>query len=339
VTTIKDIAARARVSPSTVSRYLNGQIKVREDTRQRIEAAVESLGYKPNFLARSLVLKETQTVAIVIADILNPYFAGVARGFEDVAQSEGLSVYLCNSDNKLEKEERYLQWLQYKHVDGIALVSTGQSAEYLTDFMSRGTDLIIAGRRVPGVQADAISVANTQGAYEVTRHLLSLGYRRIGAVNVSKHLSTSAERMEGFRIALEEAGLEVDEELIADAVEYQYQAGYDATQRLIRLPNPPEAVFALSDLLAIGTINAIQEYGLSVPEDIAVVGFDGQQWGTWIRPRLTTIAVSPYDFGRQCAQMLIRRIASQGDEPYQDVIVRGKLVVRESCGCKIRQAC
>ena len=338
--TIRDIAEASGVSPATVSRYLNGRIKVRDETRRRIDEAVRELDYRPNYLARSLVLKETKTLGVVIPDILNPFFAGFARGAEDEAWESGLSVILCNSDNRRDKEQAYLKWLEYKQVDGIVLVSTGLSSGHLQEILARGIRMLVAGRRIEGLAADRLVIDNLKGARELTRHLLGLGHTRIAVIKVARHVSTTHERIKGYEQALAEAGQEAAVAARATAREFRYEDGYAAMEELLgrRRGSGREAftaVFALNDLMAIGAVNAIQSQGLTVPDDIAVVGFDGLRWGTWIRPRLTTYSVSPYNYGRRSCRMLLRRIGASGEKSsYVEEVIRGKLIVRESCGAR-----
>jgi LacI family transcriptional regulator len=338
MSTIRDIAEASGVSTTTVSRYLNGQIRVKEETRKRIDEAVRTLGYRPDFLARSLVLKETKTIGVVIPDILNPFFAGFARGVEDVAWEKGLSVILCNSDNRKDKEQSYLQWLEYKHVDGIVLVSTGLNSEHLQDILVRGIKMVVAGRRIKGLEADRLVIDNVEGARKLTRHLLVLGHTRIAVIKAAGHVSSTSERIKGYEQALSEFKIKPDKELIVTVKEFRYENGYTGMMKLIhnRLAETIRrftAVFALNDLMAIGAINAIQEYGLSVPGDIAVVGFDGLRLGTWIRPKLTTYGVSPYNYGKRSCRMLLRRISAQDRRrSYNEETIKGMLIVRESCG-------
>lgn len=332
MSTIRDIASLARVSPSTVSRFLNGHISVQEETRRRIEEAVHQLDYKPNYLARSLVLKETQTIGVVVPDILNPYYSAVARGVEDEAQLVGWSVVLCNSDNRVDKELDYLRILEYKHVDGIILVSSGQSGEHLQEILRRGIHLVLASRRVDDVDVDAVAVANAEGAREATRHLISLGHRLVATITGNPFLRTGRERLDGYRQALLEASIPLRKELITSVQDFQYQGGSAAMMRLLDRSLRPTAVFAANDLIAIGAISTIQAQGMSVPRDVAVVGFDGIPVGEMVRPRLTTMSVRPHDIGKTACRLLLDRVVRGLDTPSRTIIAGASLVIRESCG-------
>lgn len=332
--TIKDIAELAGVSPATVSRVLSGQITVKEETRRRIEEAVRKFDYRPNYLARSLVLKETKTVGVVIPDILNPYYSALARGVEDEARRVGRSVVLCNSDNRVDKELSYLQMLEYKQVDGIILVSAGHQGAHLKELIDRKIPLVLASRRVDGVDVDTVAVDNVKGAREATRHLIQMGHRRIAMIAGNLSLRTGQERLDGFRQAFLQAGVPMDEKLVVTKGSFQLQEGYTVMCNLLRRSRRPTAVFAANDVLAIGAIGAIQSQGLSVPGDVAVVGFDGIQFGELINPRLTTVSVRPYGIGKTACKLLIDRLSLKRDQPTRLVVSEAHLEIRESCGAR-----
>jgi DNA-binding LacI/PurR family transcriptional regulator len=327
--TIKDLAKEAKVSIATVSRYLNGKITIKNETKKRIDDAVTKLNYRPNYLARSLILNETETIGVVVPDILNPYFSGFARGVEDEAKKRKISVILCNSDNDVEKEKEYLNWLQYKNVDGIVLVSTGLNHEFLEGLITRGTKVVIAGRRIRNLAADFVSIANIAGAGDVVDHLIGLGHRNIAAIIVSNHISTSADRLKGYKIALKKAGIDYLKELVIDGKRFRYETGYESMIKLLERTRDFTAVFAFNDLMAIGAINALQDSGISVPNQVSVVGFDGLKWGTWIRPSLTSFGVDPYEYGSKTGLLLLNRIA-EPDQDYRHVKIKGQLIIRNS---------
>ena len=333
--TIKDIASLAEVSPATVSRFLNGQISVREETRRRIEDAVLRLNYRPNYLARSLVLKETQTIGVIIPDIQNPYHSSLARGVEDEAQRAGWTVVLCNSDNNPDKELNYLQVLEYKHVDGIILASSGRSGDHLKRLLDRKVPLVLASRPVDGVEVDTVAVANEQAAYEATKHLIGLGHRRIATMGGDLLLRTWRERLDGYRRALSEAGIPVDERLVVTVEGLQYESGYSAMLQLLEESPWPTALFAANDLMAIGAINAVQSQGATVPGDVAVVGLDGIPLGELIRPRLTTMSIRSYEIGKTACQLVLDRAAGGKNPPPRLVIAKAHLEIRESCGAHV----
>lgn len=327
--TIKDLAMEAKVSIATVSRFLNGKITIKDETKKRIEDAVEKLSYRPNYLARSLILNETGTIGVVVPDILNPYFSGFARGVEDEAKGRNISVILCNSDNDVTKEKDYLHWLQYKNVDGIVLVSTGLNHEFLEGLIARGTKVVIAGRRIRNLTADFVSIANVAGAGEVVNHLIGLGHQKIAAITVSHHISTSTDRLKGYKTALKKAGIDFQKELVIDGERFRYENGYESMIKLLERTRDFTAVFAFNDLMAIGAINALQDSGISVPDQVSVGGFDGLQWGTWIRPALTSFEVAPYDYGSKTGLLLLDRIAEPAQE-CRHITIKGQLVTRDS---------
>ena len=330
--TIKQIAELANVSPATVSRYLNGKINISEDTKARIDKAVKDLDYRPNYLARSLILNQTKTIGIIIADILDPFHAGIARGFEDEAHKNDYNIILCNSDNDPKKEMSYLDWLSYKRADGVAIVSTGLSADAIRAHNAKGMKMVLIGRVIKGLNADTLTIDNLNGAYTATKYLLDLGHSDIALINVQKKITPSIDRMKGYKKALEEAGKKVNFNLISSASDFRYAEGYKAMGKLLERGEKFTAVFAMNDQLALGTINAIRDHGYKVPKNYSVIGFDGLHWGTWIRPQLTTISVSPYKYGVKSCDLLINQFNNYKKEiTYSKSPIKGKLIERDSC--------
>jgi DNA-binding LacI/PurR family transcriptional regulator len=330
--TIKKIADLANVSPATISRFLNGKINVSQDTKRRIEKAVDELNYQPNYLARSLILNQTKTLGIIIPDILDPFHAGIARGFEDEALKNDYNVILCNSDNEPKKEIDYLDWLSYKRADGIAIVSTGLNADTIKKHNEKGMKMVLIGRVIEGLNADTLTIDNLNGAYTATKHLLDLGHRDIALINVQKKITPSVGRMKGYKKAVEDYGQRVNVNLLASAADFRYLDGYKAMKKLLDRKENFTSVFAMNDQLAIGAINAIRDAGFRVPDNYSVVGFDGLPWGTWIRPRLTTISVSPYKYGVKSCDLLLNQFKNDKKVvKYSKSPIKGKLIERDSC--------
>jgi DNA-binding LacI/PurR family transcriptional regulator len=329
-TTIKDIAALAGVSPATVSRYLNGQITVREGTRKRIDDAVDRLAYRPNYFARSLVLKQTNTFGVIVPDLLNPYWGSFVRGIDDIISACGKSSMVCNSDYNAQKERDLLTLLQYKQVDSLVLVSGGKTEEEVRTYLAQGGQLILIGPSYPSLKVDKLRIDNVLGGALATEHLIGLGHTRIAAIGADQSISSSNYRIEGYRQSLKKAGTEDRPEWIIQKGEYRHAEGYAAMKQLICLDTPPTAVFAVNDLMALGAISALNDVGIHVPDDVAIIGFDGLELGSWFHPRLTSMSVSPYELGRKAASMLMAK--SEKDVPAEEVIWVPKLLVRESCG-------
>jgi LacI family transcriptional regulator len=304
---MRDVAEQARVSVTTVSHVINDTRPVSKELRQRVLQAMNELGYQPNQLARSLRRGQTHTVGMIIPDSTNPFFAEVARGVEDTSFEQGYSVILCNSDGNLDKELLYTNVLVKKQVDGILFVAAGVSTERILELQRRNIPLVLIDRDLPEASVDSVLTDNAQAGWAATRHLIELGHTRIACVTGPSDLTPSADRVIGYREALRQSDLAVDEALIVKG-DFQYVSGYQAGTHLLALERPPTAVFACNDLMAIGFMSAALQSGLRVPEDLSIVGFDDVRLAAFANPPLTTIAQPKYEMGVVAAELLLERM-------------------------------
>jgi LacI family transcriptional regulator len=330
--TQEDVARLAGVSRATVSYVINnrtdGNVRISEETRCRVLDAVKELGYRPNVLARSLRQGQTHTIGMIVPDNTNPFFAEVARGVEDTSFQQGYSVILCNSDSDPDKELLYTNVLAEKRVDGILFVAVGMSAERICGLQERRMPVVVVDRDIPDVAVDSVMTANERGGWLATRHLIELGHRRIGCIAGPSDVTPSAERGTGYRQALREAVLSVEEELIMRG-DFQYESGYQAARQLLSMDDPPTAIFACNDLMAIGAISAAVELGRQVPADLSVVGFDDVPLASFANPALTTVVQPKHEIGVVAATMLLERMQDP-DKPPRRRMLNTKLVVRKS---------
>lgn len=328
--TIRDVAMRAGVSPTTVSHVINATRPVSEGVRARVEAAMTELGFQPNALARSLRRKRTHTLGMIVPDSANPFFAEVGRGIEDTSFAAGYSVMLCNSDGDARRELLYIDLLIQKQVDGVLLVPTGDQGELAAALQLRNIPVVVLDRDVPGAAIDRIHIDNVAGGYLATRHLIDLGHRRIGYIGGPPHLSPVPGRSTGYRQALQEAGLPLDAELIAFG-NFRDTGGYEGAQTLLALPNPPTAIFAGNDLMAIGALAAAREHGIRVPDGLSIIGFDDIHLARYVNPPLTTVAQPKYELGVIAAELLFARLHTPALPP-QLRLLQAELVMRHSTG-------
>jgi len=329
--TIKDVAERAGVSITTVSHVLNQTRFVSEELRASVLAAMEELNYRPNVLARSLRRGETKTLGLVVPDNSNPFFAEIARVVEDVGFARGYSVILCNSDGQPKKEAAYIEVLIAKQVDGVIFIAAGSDPQHLEEFTLAGIPVVVADREIPQDLADVVLVDNEQGGYDATRYLLDLGHRRIACITGPSHLTPSADRVRGYRRALAEAGIAGDEDLIVPG-DFRSHGGEVAMGRLLGLQNPPSAVLACNDLMAIGAMRAIGAAGLRIPEDISLIGFDDIDIASAVSPALTTVAQPIEALASEAASCLLARVQTKGhSEPRKRIVLATRLVIRDSC--------
>jgi LacI family transcriptional regulator len=333
---MREVAERAGVSVTTVSHVINNTRTVSPDTRRRVEEAMQTLGYQPNVLARSLRRGVTHTIGIILPDSANPYFAEVVRGIEDTSFAQGYSVILCNSDNDLEKEYHYTNVLVEKQVDGIIFVAAGLSADNIHKLQARRVPLVLVDRHVPDVQVDEVLADNQHGGWLAARHLIDLNHRAIACITGPTGLPSSSERVEGYRQALESAGILFDPKWVVEG-DFQYQSGYSAAKKLFHRKPPPTAIFACNDLMAIGAYRFSHEKNLRVPEQLSIVGFDDIHLAVYTNPPLTTIRQSKREMGAQAAKLLLQRIAQQDLEPRQ-VILDTELVIRGSTAVVLQPA-
>lgn len=329
--TIRDVAKKAGVSVSTVSHVVNETRFVSEETSARVLAAMEELNYQPNRLARSLRRKDkrTHTIGLLIPDSTNPFFAEVLRGVEDASFDAGYNVILCNSDDNPDKELNYIDVLLSKQVDGIVLVSAGAHEETLELLSRRKGTAVIVDREFDGADLDSVVVDNERGGYDATRYLIDLGHRRIGCIAGPSLLTPSAGRIRGYRRALAEAQIPLDETLIVPG-DFRPQSGYASAKKLLKLIPPPTAIFACNDMMAIGALGAINQDGLKVPADLSLIGFDDITLASYSIPPLTTIAQPSHKMGLLATELLLQRLLDPSAPPRR-ALLYPSIVVRESC--------
>jgi LacI family transcriptional regulator len=328
--TIKHVAARAGVSFTTVSHVLNGTRRVSDSARQRVEQAVLELGYAPSAVARALKMSETRILGVLVPNIINPFFAELTRGIEDCCRHAGYSVFLCNSDDDPERQGRYLQTLLERRVDGLLLAAPAGDSEALAKRLGAvQVTKVVIDRAIEGLAADLVRVDHQAGARIAVEHLLSLGHRRIACLSGPSQFAVSRSRVAGWREALAKAGIHVDEDLLLEG-EFSAAVGHARTQRLLARGDVT-AIFASNDLLAIGALRAAAEAGVSVPQDLSVIGFDGIELGAYMHPALCTVGHPIRAIGEMAATVLIDGITGGLHEP-REVVLEPQLMLRASTG-------
>jgi LacI family transcriptional regulator len=326
--TIREVAESAGVSYATVSHVINNTRLVSQETRERVLAAMDALNYRPNALARSLRQGKTNTLGLVLPDSANPFFAEISRSIEDEAFKKGYSVFLCNTELDTQRELFYVDVLSKKQVDGIIFVAAGDQVDSLDFLRSRNMPVVLIDRDLPNVEVDAVLSDNQLGGFLATRHLLDLGHTRIACIAGPSSITPSAERIIGYRRALEEAGLSYDENLILRG-DYHAQSGLEVTHSILKMDPRPTAIFALNDLMALGALRAAAEAGCSIPKDLAVVGYDDLEIAHFTNPPLTTIAQPKKEIGAQAVHLLVDRM-SQRNRPPSRLVLAPELIIRRS---------
>ncbi|MFC7546765.1 substrate-binding domain-containing protein [Plantactinospora sp. GCM10030261] len=321
--TVYDVAQRAGVSIATVSRALNDRSRISAQTRQRVLAVAAELGYQPNDVARSLVGKATQTIALLLPDIANPFFPELVKGVQTVADQRGHLLLLCPNADDEEKAISDLALLRRKQVDGIILVTGALSGERFAP-AAAGLPVVLMDRAIAVPHASLVAVDHRAGARLATEHLLALGHRRIAHLAGPANLPVTAERQAGWADALRAAGVDPDDCPVLPG-DFQEDGGWAAGRTLIGQRDRFTAVFAANDLSAIGLLAAFTDAGVRVPAEVSVVGFDGIHLSAYITPKLTTVAQPIFELGQRAAEVLLDRIAGNAT-PTDPIILTTTLI-------------
>jgi LacI family transcriptional regulator len=328
VASIFDVAQRAGVSTSTVSRVLNGNNRVDPQLAAKVTRAVKELNYYPNRVARSLRLRHNRVWALVISDIrTGPFFADLVRGVEDGAHQAGYPMFLCNADEDPAKESGYLQLAIAENVAGVILTPSGPATD-LRPLLDAGIPVVLADRRLPGHQADTVVTDNVADAAQAVEHLLSNGYGRIACITGPLATATASERLKGYRLALQQAGSPLDERLVRSS-NLREEGGYQAMRELVAQRPRPDAVFVGNNRMTAGALQAIEEASLAVPAEMAVVGYDEIPWAPLLRTALTTVSQPAYEIGHESARLLLSRLDGYSG-PARTVVLPTSLNVRAS---------
>jgi DNA-binding LacI/PurR family transcriptional regulator len=327
---MKEIAQLARVSLGTVSHVLNGTANVREPLRQRVLDAIAATKYQPSQLARGLRRDKTNILAMIIPDILNPFFPGVVRGAEDVAFANGYRLVLCNTDNDHEKEIAHLNALQAYLPSGLIVIPSDFSelTAETDSFRNAGCAVVCIDRLPRNWEGDSVVINNSDGAFNATSYLIALGHRNLAVITGPLHLTNSQDRLKGFKRALRKSGLELPPGYQQETT-FDRAGGYGKAKILLRMVPRPTAIMACNDMIALGALGAIREDGLRCPEDISLVGFDGLDLTEITSPQLTSVYQSPYQLGAAAVQLAIDRLA-QPTTPVRRIVLKTELKIRES---------
>ena len=329
--TITDVAKQAGVSPVTVSRVINGVPTVSPVTRARVEEAIAALGYVPNVAARSLRSKRTRSLALIFPDVTNTFWTTVARGVEDVAQDHGYAVFLCNTDENLAKQQRYLELVVSQQVDGVIIAPCDADAGKLAVLRDREIATAVIDRRIEGWDVDTVRGDSVAGAYALVQHLIALGHRQIAMISGPASTSTAEDRLAGYHAALADAGIAADPRLVLRG-EFRIASGEQLTCQMLDAGVRPTAFFAANNAIALGVLDALEKRGLRIPQDVALVCFDDFPQAARLFPFLTVVVQPAYEMGVNAAELLLSRL--DGDEPAEPrhIVLPTQLIVRRSSG-------
>jgi LacI family transcriptional regulator len=323
-----DVAQEAGVSLMTVSRVVNNKGDISEATRQRVREVIERLGYRPSGVARSLATNRTGTLGLVVPDNSNPFFSAFARGAEHLAYQEGYNIFLCNTEEETDREKAVIYSLEEKGVDGLILCSSRLEESDLREMVGYFPYVVLVNRQMDEEGIGTVLIDDTHSGKVAIEHLLNSGHRAIGMLAGPKNSYSGQQRVIAYYDTLRAAGHESDSELVANCSP-RVEGGMQATQELLAAHPEITALFCFNDLVAVGVLKACAQMGLSVPDDIAVVGHDDVPLAQLVTPALTTCHVSQYEMGWQAVKLLLERI-SGCEEACKEVLVTPELVIRAS---------
>jgi LacI family transcriptional regulator len=332
--TLEDVAQRAGTSVATAGRALGGYGKVAAATRDHVITAARQLNYHPNALARSMKQRSTFTIGLIVANICNSFFARIVRAVETAVLRNGSKVIVCDTDESIENELDHARRLLELRVDGIIVSPTASE----TGAMSRAIKEIYGGRvltvfidrAVKGTKIPTVVSDNVAAAQEATTHFIRLGHKRIGAVVGRRTLDSMDGRIEGYRRALLEHRITFDGSLVIDAVDVDVEAGYRATKKLLEHKRRPTALLVMNNLLVIGALNALKEKGLTIPGDIALIGWDDFDAAPHLQTPLTVVEQPAHAMGSIAAEQLMKMRSKEAIDPSLHIVLKSTLIIRES---------
>jgi LacI family transcriptional regulator len=330
LTTIKDIARKLKISPSTVSRALKNHPDISDSTKNAVNELAQKMNYRPNALALSLKQNRSNTLGVIIPEIVHYFFSSVISGIEDVAYDAGFNVIICQSSEKYDREVANVNTLQAYRVDGI-LVSVSKETKNYSHFQNirkNKIPLVFYDRVAPGLKTDQVIIDDFEAAYRATKHLTDTGRKKIVHFTAPQNLLIAQQRKNGYLKALADAGITTGDELIFQAD--NYEKARVAVLEILKNNKKFDGIFAVNDLTAIGAMQTLLKRGIKVPDDVAVVGFSDGRFSGITDPTLTSVDQHGYEMGTVATEMLLKRIQSDKDYPSRTQVLNANLIVRES---------
>jgi LacI family repressor for deo operon, udp, cdd, tsx, nupC, and nupG len=325
--TIKDVAREAGVSHMTVSRVINNKVNISESTRVRVLTAIKKLNYKPNSVARSLVIKKTKLLGMIVPDINNPFFSAMIRGTEKLARENDYNIILGDTEGFVENEKSYMDLMVERMVDGVVLAAPRMEDSKLFE-SNKMVPLVVVDRHFENNGITHVWADNIDGARQAMEYLIDLGHRRIGFITGPQNVQVSLMREEGYRRSLKKYDIPHDPELVFRG-DYLFESGYKSFDHFFRLSSPPSAIFSSNDIMALGFLKRAKEKNVSIPRDVSIVGFDNIELSSLISPPLTTVHHPIVEMGSTGVRLLLNRILQNRDE-VGEIRLKNELVVRDS---------
>lgn len=328
--TIKDIAKKAGVSASVVSRALNNKYGVSEKTRAKIIRIARELEYYPNVLARSLVTRKTETIGVVIADISEPFYSRIIKGMYTVADRVGYTLLFSNSYESLEKTNILHKMVDSERVDGLVIIGSNiRETDFVLNLLKERIPFVLVERRLEDPTVNCLWVENEEGARQATDYLIEKGHTRIAHISGTQDIQVAIDRLAGYKRALADANIPFNPEFVRTG-NFLHEGGYRATKELLQMASRPTAIFAGNDTMAYGALQAISEFGLAIPDEIAVIGFDDLEFSVLTNPPLTTIHQPRFEMGKKAIDILLQLLTGEEESSGVKAAFPTQLVVRRS---------
>ncbi|WP_078555264.1 LacI family DNA-binding transcriptional regulator [Bacillus alkalicellulosilyticus] len=336
--TIGDVAERANVSKTTVSRILNGNYAhTTEETRMRVLKAIKELDYRPNALAKGLKSMRTNVIGIMLSNLKNPFWTTVLEGVEDTCHELGYNLMICNTNENPEAEEEYIKELQMRQVDGIVVNPTVKNQELYKKLVDSKYPLVVINRRIPNLETNNVIMNNIKGAYSAVEHLLHNGRKKVAVVvYATDYVSTWKERLEGYCLAMLRHGFSKEEFRILE-LEQETDSQEESIIHFLQTYPDTDAIFSTNNMITLHVLGALRSLTLHIPNDVALISYDETIWAQHLEPPLTTVRQPGYHMGKMAAQILIQTMSKEGSEskaPPATIVLEPELIIRKSCGAK-----
>ena len=330
---IRQIAEKAGVSVATVSRVQNHPETVAKVTREKVQAIIDECNYIPNWFARGMNLGKAETIGIIVPDILNPSYMEIIKGIKDIMSESGYITLICDGSYNAQKEEESIDSLIKRNTDGLIIISSSISAKKLLSIKSKGIPIVSIGESNTCKEIDTVKIDYEKASYKATKHLIDIGYDKIAIINGPKEKRENTLILEGFKRALKNNNIDIENNYILHS-QISLDEGYLLTKKLLKLKNPPRAIFATDDIFAFASMSALRDNDIKVPEDMAVIGFGNIQLSRMIESKLTTVINPLHKQGVLGARLLIDIINNQESEDSftQEILLETKIKIRKSCG-------
>lgn len=331
--TLKEVAKLAQVSTATVSNVINNTKHVSESVKKQVFDAMETLNYKPNEIAKSLRVKQSRLIGILISDISNDFISKVVKGIENTLSEKGYNVLLCSTESDVEKEKEYLNVLMGKRIDGLIISSSGTGDfHHYEDLLKANVPVVFLNRCPEHFPSNMVMTNNIKGSYMATEHLIKHGYKKIGIITGPMHFSTGRDRFIGYQRALDDYGIPFRNELVLEGL-FNIESGYELTKKLFAAKMDVEALFISNNSMSLGAYKYIKEHGIRIPQEIAIYGFDDPEWADVVDPPLSGIKQPAYDLGVYAANQIVNTVQGNCTESRGIKYLDPEMIVRKSCGC------